>query len=247
VGVWHASGQNDANLIDRDWTRFFRIGLAFAAAALLAVAAVIVVHNVDTTGAGSRGTQEGSCEVRLRFRGVLYSGQGLDPNVSLKHGQVLGEGTLPGCNDTQPPPGATDVPEEQQVAVVALEGIAPSIALAPIDGEQGIFVAAGRCAGYDSWVTRLGCLREPLLFEGRMYAPTSLRTTRVEIGAAIGSGRLRAEEVLVRRITSISPREAVATAGDGSVIYLSDEGCFRSPGRRSFEQDLLACLTTNRD
>ena len=223
------------------------MGLAVAAAVLLAVAAAIVVRNADTTGADSRGRQEGACVARLRFRGVLYSGQGLDPNVSLKHGQVLGEGTLPGCNDTQPPPGTTDVQDGEQVALVALEGIAPSIALARVDEEQAIFVAAGRCAGYDPWMAQLRCLREPLMFDGRVYIATRLRATPIEIGAAIGSGQLRAEEVLVRRITSISPRDAVATAGDGSVIYLSDEGCFFSPGRRSFEQDLVACLTADGD
>jgi len=227
--------------------RSWRVGLSFAAAALLAIAATIIVRNADTNGAGSRGMQEGSCVALLRFRGVLYAGQGLGPSVSLKHGQVLGEGTLPSCNDTQPPPGTTNPQGDEQVAVMALEDIAPAIALARVDEEQAIFVAAGRCAGYDSWAAQLRCLREPLLFDGRSYTATRLRATRVGIAAPIGSGRLGAEEVLVRRITSISPREAVATTGDGSVIYLSDEGCFRSAGLRSFEQDLVTCLTTDRD
>ena len=100
-------------------TRFFRAGLSVAAAALLAFAVAIVVRTAEITRADS--TQEAACVALLHFRTVLYTGQGVDPSVSLKHGQVLGEGTLPSCNDRQPPPGTTDAQDEEQVAVVALE------------------------------------------------------------------------------------------------------------------------------
>jgi len=231
--------------IDR---RVWRVGIVCASALLLAFAAAIVVRATDTTGASSRGMQEASCEALLRFRGALYTGEGLAPNVSQKHGPVLGEGTLPSCDDTPlEPPGTADAQDGEHVAIVALEGIAPSVALSRADEEHTIFVAAGRCAGYDSWATRLRCLRKPLSLDGRAYTATSLRATHVEVGAAIGSARLGESDVVVRRITSISPRSAVVTERDGSVIYLSNDRCFFSPGKRSFEQDLIACLTTDHD
>jgi hypothetical protein len=253
--------------IDRELQRFFQqyegdahartrsrrsrlrvLGLAFAAAFILAVATAIVVQTTSQNGNRSRRAQEASCAAQLRFRGVLYLGEGLAPNAALKRGRALGDGALPLCNDTQVPNQAPVPPSsEERVALVSLDGIAPSIAVARADQEDMIFVAGGRCAGYDPWVARLGCLRERLMFGGRSYTATRLRTIHVDTGAVIGSGRVGAKDVVVRRVNSVSEDQAVATEPGGSVIYLSDQGCFVSPGLRSFERDLLACLTTGRD
>jgi hypothetical protein len=259
------SEQGDLNWVDRDLNRFFQqfegdehprtrpsrsrvrpFGLAFGAISLVAVATAVVVWTTDGPGGVEpRGTQ-GACEALIQFRNVLYAGEGLPSKASLRRGRPLGDGTSPACNDTQvpgQPPGGSG---SQVVPLVSLEGIESFIAVAPADQEQTIFVAAGRCAGFDAWSARLQCWREPLMFGGRAYTATRLRTDRINVGGAVGSGRVGTKEVIVRRIPSVRETAAVATEPNGSVVYLSHEGCFFSPATRSFEEDLIECLTTGR-
>jgi hypothetical protein len=207
--------------------------LGLSAPVLVAVAIAIV-----TLGTNKSRSSSSSCEALLRFRNVVYTGQGIPPDSSLERGRRVGEGTLTPCNDNPGEP----VDGGDRIELLALGGIPPPLAVGTADQPNEIYVAAGRCAGWDAWGTRLLCLRQPLIFKDRMYSATRLLTAHLAVGPVVGQGRMGAKGTVVRRLDSIEPHNAVITSPGGSVVYLSDQGCFISPGRRTFEQELVACL-----
>jgi hypothetical protein len=227
--------------LTRPLKRWRLFGLGLSATVLVAVVIAIVTLGTDKSGSSSSNTRS-ACEALVRFRNVVYTGQGIPAGSSLERGRRVGEGTLPPCNDNPGEP----VAEGGRRALVALGGIPPLLAVGAADQPNGIYVAAGRCAGWDAWEMRLLCLRQPLTFMDRMYAATNLPTANVAAGPVVGQGRIGVKSTVVRRLDSIEPRDAVVTSPGGSVVYLSDQGCFISPGRRTFEQELVACLKHRR-
>jgi hypothetical protein len=178
---------------------------------------------------------EATCAPVIEFQDGVYGSVGVAGELHL--GTVpIGEGVIPGCDDSPEPP-VDDMP----VAVVGVRGVSSSVAIGGSDGL--LYVLASRCDGPDAPARRAVCLRTRVTFRGRPYTATKRWfDSTLEVGAPIGTATVaaparRVEEVAVRELVGVSPGAAFALADDPDAWFLHDGTCRDVRGG-----DLVDCL-----
>ena len=78
---------------------------------------------------------EAMCLLAVDYDGHRYVGSTV--LAAPAYGKPLGQAKLPACNDT---PGAVDDAPEQQVEVIAIQGVAPEIAIAMRDHSDVVLI-----------------------------------------------------------------------------------------------------------
>ncbi|MGH3331149.1 MAG: DUF6281 family protein [Nocardioidaceae bacterium] len=98
---------------------------------LMVLAAVPLLSACDTDSS-SKG---GDCNARIRYDGVIYRPHNA-LNQAVPQGVELGAGDVVGCGE------AASAPKVDEVTVLSVEGVAPSIAVMARQGQwRGIYVA----------------------------------------------------------------------------------------------------------
>jgi hypothetical protein len=110
-----------------------------ALAILLLATGLVGATGCTSARSGAQVGGSASCADVVRFRGERYVGNGV--GVSPVTGRVLGKAVMAPCDDTGgqlPPEGGG------RVAVAEIPGVPPSIAVAPVDQNNVIYVRDGR-------------------------------------------------------------------------------------------------------
>jgi hypothetical protein len=195
---------------------------ALLVAAAAASAALVALLDRPESKRARPGGERASCEGELRFDGRRYVGNRVAFPVEL--------GTRRG--------DASDPCRARRIPVVSVTGIDPRVALAQAGVRGTVYVAAGRCIGFDS-AKFAACLREPLHFEDKIYVATRLLRPVARAGG-LGRGVRGGESASVERLTGIDPSRAIAAVNtDREIVYLAPDVC-PLPGLEQLERCLRA-------
>ncbi len=176
-----------------------------------AVCAAVITGCGATDGGASAGGSSSSCAAQLLFRGETYWGHG-DGSREPKDGKVLGNGTMPGCDD-----GDGQASQSSGVRVVALPDVDPSNAVLT---SFGIWIADGaklpdvirdsrqpvRCSWPQprqlsgTWLSVVGARPQ---YDGDLNTP--YRIGLIVDGADVGLPRWRSVTVQIHVVAATDP------------------------------------------
>jgi hypothetical protein len=209
------------------------VTLARLLCCLLAAAPVALISS------GSAAAQECPGQALMLFQQAVYSEEAAPSGELPERGAILGSARLAFLSEEN---GC----EPRTVTVVALAGIAKSLAVA-VDGRpDSVFILGARCAGYEG-EERARCILEPLAYDGRSYSgaryPGGSSPARLVFGDPVGDGELAGAHVTVVRIGGVDPAVGVGIEGRPGEAFVAAGACpYERFATEEAEDDLLRCL-----
>jgi hypothetical protein len=178
----------------------------------------------------------------LAFGANAYLAETIPASVAVQQGQQLGTGELDAPIGEE---GGRCERKRGSANVVALRGIDPLVAVGVEGRANEALILGAKCIGF-AGDERWDCLRTPLAYDGRLYiaARYPAGTMRpLELGEALGPGKLGTDDVEVVAFDGIQPEAAVGLSGSPETAYVAIGVCqYGRFGETVLEDNLRRCL-----